>query len=240
MLSVDLHSHSLFSTCGLHTCVEMLVHAKKRGMAALAITDHGLALGGRLNSNFYERLVDPVPGIRLIKGVECNLLEAQGTTDCPKQFLPYMDIVLLGIHHNIPRGFGKTKYTEMLLQAIEENPFIDVLAHLNVAHYDVDFESVVRTALDHGMLIEINNSKCLPGRSSPETTRQLILTCKKQQCPVIVSSDAHALNEIGRDHLIRPILDDLDFPEELILNRDPDPVYAFIENRRMLKQLTIG
>ena len=207
-------------------------------MEALAITDHGLALGGRLNSNFYERLNDPVPGIRLVKGIECNLLEAPGATDCPKKFLPYMDIVLLGIHHNIPKDFGKAKYTEMLLLAIEENPYIDVLSHLNVAHYAVDFEPVVRSALDHGMLIEINNSKCLPGRSSPEITRQLILTCKKRLCPVVVSSDAHALNEIGQDRMIRPILEDLDFPEDLILNRNPDRVYAFIEDRRTHKQLT--
>ena len=240
MLSIDLHSHSLFSSCGLHTCIEMLNHAKKLGMAALAITDHGLSLGGRLNSNFYERLKDPVPGIRLLKGVECNLLEEQGDIDCPKQFLPYMDIVLLGIHHNIQKGLGKAVYTEMLLRAIEENPFLDVLAHLNVAHYDVDFESIVRAAMDRGILIELNNSKCLPRRSSPEVIQQLILTCKKLMCSVIVSSDAHALNEIGQDGMIWPILEDLDFPQELILNRDPESVYAFIESRRKHKQITVA
>jgi len=240
MLSIDLHSHSLFSSCGLHTCIEMLNHAKKQGMAALAITDHGLSLGGRLNSNFYERLKDPVPGIRLLKGVECNLLEEQGAIDCPKQFLPYMDIVLLGIHHNIQKGLGKAVYTEMLLRAIQENSFLDVLAHLNVAHYDVDFESVVRAAMDRGILIELNNSKCLPRRSSPEVIQQLILTCKKLMCQVIVSSDAHAINEIGQDGMIRPILNDLDFPQELILNRDPESVYAFIESRRKHKQITVA
>ncbi|HIJ55076.1 MAG TPA: PHP domain-containing protein [Deltaproteobacteria bacterium] len=239
MLSIDLHSHSLFSSCGLHTCVEMLNHAKKLGMTALAITDHGLTLDGRLNSSFFERLNDPVPGIRLLKGVECNLLEEPGAIDCPKQFLPYMDIVLLGIHHNIQRGLGKAVYTEMLLQAIEENSFLDVLAHLNVAHYDVDFESVARAAMARGMVIEINNSKCLPRKSSPEAIQQLILTCKKLLCPVIISSDAHALNEIGQDRMIRPILEDLDFPQELILNREPEPVYAFIETRRKNKQITI-
>ena len=239
MLSIDLHSHSLFSSCGLHTCIEMLNHAKKLGMTALAITDHGLTLGGRLNSNFYERLNDPVPGIRLLKGVECNLLDEPGAVDCPKQFLAHMDIVLLGIHHNIQRGLGKAKYTEMLLRAIEENPFLDILAHLNVAHYEVDFESVVRAAMDRGILIEINNSKCLPGRSSLENTESLILTCKKLNCSVVVSSDAHAINEIGQDRMIRPILEELDFPQELILNRNPESVDDFIESRRKHKQIVM-
>ena len=150
-----------------------------------------------------------------------------------------MDIVLLGIHHNIQKGPGKAKYTEMLLRAIEENPYIDVLAHLNVVHYDVDFDAVIRSAMDHGILIEINNSKCLPRRSSPEAIRQLILTCEKLMCPVIVSSDAHAINEIGQDHMIRPILEDMDFPQELILNRNPESMYDFIESRRKYKQVAV-
>jgi hypothetical protein len=58
-------------------------------------------------------------------------------------------------------------------------------------------------------------------------------------CSVIVSSDAHALNEIGQDCMIRPILEDLDFPQELILNRDPELVYSFIESRRKNKQINI-
>lgn len=239
MLSVDLHSHSLFSSCGLHTCLEMLNHAKKRGMTALAITDHGLTLGGRLNSNFFERLNDPVSGVRLLKGVECNLLDQSGNIDCPRQYLPYMDIVLVGIHHNVQKGLGKSEYTDMMLRAIEKNPFIDVLAHLNVAHYEVDFEPVVRSAMSRDMVVEINNSKCLPRRSTPEATQQLILTCKRLMCPVVVSSDAHALNEIGGDNMIRPIIDDLAFPQELILNRDPDNVYAFIERRRNNKRVSL-
>jgi len=239
MLSIDLHSHSLFSNCGIHTCIEMLKHANNQGMTALAITDHGLTLGGRLNNNFYERLVDPIPGIRLLKGIECNLLETPGAIDCPKQYLPYMDIVLLGIHNNLERNLGKTTYTDMLLQAMEENPFVDILAHLNVAHYEVDFKVVARTAMRHGMAIEINNSKCLPRRSSPQATEALILTCRDLGCPVVVSSDAHALNEIGQDGLIRPILESFDFPEALILNRNPEIIYNFIEQRRKHKVISI-
>ena len=64
MIEVDLHSHTHFSNCGLHSCLEMLEAARAKGMKGLAITDHGLSLGGRLNSIFFERLKDPVPGIR--------------------------------------------------------------------------------------------------------------------------------------------------------------------------------
>ena len=53
----------------------------------------------------------------------------------------------------------------------------------------------------------------------------------------MISSDAHAVNEIGRDEAIRSILKELNFPRNLIINRDEASAYAFIEERRYLKQL---
>ena len=236
MLTVDLHSHSLFSTCGLHTALEMLTRAKALKLKAFAITDHGLTLKGCLNSIFFKRLMDPVPGIRLLKGVECNLLETPGNIDCPTEFLPDMDVVLLGIHHNIQKGLGQSRYTEMLLAAMEKNPYVDIIAHPNVLGYEVEFEPVAKAAIGYGMALELNNSKSALGKTSPKATQELILACKRLECPVVVSSDAHAINEIGQDTAIRPILENLKFPEDLIVNKDKSSAIAFIEKRRQLKQ----
>jgi len=240
MLCVDFHSHSQFSCCGVHTTLELLTSAKAKGVKALAITDHGLTLKGRLISTFFDRLTDPVPGIRLLKGIECNLLEEPdnpGAIDCPTKFLPYLDIVLLGIHQNVSKGLGRARYTEMLLEAMEKNSHVDIIAHPNVAGYEVEFEPVAKAALKHGMALELNNSKTALNRTSPEVTEDLILTCKALECPVVVSSDAHTLNEIGQDEAIQPVLDKLGFPEELILNRAESTAMAFIEGRRKHKQL---
>ena len=95
MLEVDFHSHSLFSGCGLHTIIEMLTYAKSIGLKALAITDHGTAQNGHISSPFFDRLVDPVDGIRLLKGQECNVVNDQGGIDFPVRFLKFTDIVLL-------------------------------------------------------------------------------------------------------------------------------------------------
>jgi len=236
MLKVDFHSHSLFSLCGCHTIVEMLTKAKALNMIALAITDHGLTVGGRLNGIFYKRLMDPVAGIRLLKGVECNVLDASGSIDCPSEFLPFMDVVLLGIHHNIKKGLGKDRYTEMLIAAMENNRFVDIIAHPNVLEYEVEFEPVAKAALNYGMALELNNSKSVLGRTSPHATRELIFTCKRLECPVVISSDAHAVDEIGQDGAIRSILKELDFPMDLIINKDEASAIAFIEERRKLKQ----
>ena len=89
MLEVDLHVHSLFSECGIHTHIELLQHGKMLGLKAIAITDHGKTLKSRIPSPFFDRLKDPVDGIRLLKGMECNVVNDTGVVDLPKDSNSY-------------------------------------------------------------------------------------------------------------------------------------------------------
>lgn len=232
MISVDLHSHSSFSYCGLHTFIEMLNYAKNLGMKALAITDHGPALKGRLTSLFFQRLIDPVPGIRMLKGVESNLLDGPGEIDCPKEYLADMDIVLLGFHPNTPLGQTRSQYTEMLIRVMEKNPCIDIISHPNSQEYEIHFNEVVRTAKKLDIAIEINNSKTMLRVVPDERTRELLETCKKVRCPVVISSDAHAIHEIGQDSSVLPLLKEVAFPQELIMNRNAESAFSYLDIRK--------
>ena len=236
MIPVDLHSHSLFSGCGVHTVVELLTRARELGMAGLAVTDHGLALGGRLNSVFFERLQDPVPGVRLLKGVEANLGAERGSTDFPIEYVRYCDIALIGIHTNTPRGLPASEYTDLMLATLVANPFLDVVTHPNSADYPHDLPRLARGVRDLGRAIELNNSKVALSRIGHEVTQALLATCMSEACPVVVSSDAHTLNEIGCDDAIRPMMAAARFPEELVLNRNAQEAFAFIERRRAFKR----
>ncbi len=165
MLAVDLHAHTHFSRCGLHSHVELLERARSLGMHGLAITDHGPAIGGRVCGAFFDRLRAPVAGVRLLKGMECNLVDEDGAIDLPPQQLPFMDVVLLGIHPNTPTGLGAGAYTARLLAALARNPAVDVVTHLNDPSYPVDFRAVARAALASGVAVELNNSKTALARS---------------------------------------------------------------------------
>jgi len=236
VIEVDFHSHTIFSKCGVHTVMEMLEAAKARGIKGLTITDHGPALGGRVNSVFFERVQNPVDGIRLLKGMECNLIGSEGKIDCPLEFLKYMDLVLLGIHPNIRSGLGANEYTSMLLEALDRNPYVDVLSHLNNSSYPVSYPSITKAAAKYGMAVEINNSKIALDRTPIEDTESLVLACKRAECRVALCSDAHVVQEVGSDEGIRPVLDRMDFPASLIVNRNEDAAMAFIEERRKVKQ----
>jgi putative hydrolase len=63
----------------------------------------------------------------------------------------------------------------------------------------------------------------------------LLDACKRVGCRIAVNSDAHALKEVGSDDSVRPLLDQVGFPEDLIVNRDVKSAFAFIEERRKVK-----
>ena len=240
MLEVDFHSHTLFSKCGLHSVVEMLTEARNRKLAALAITDHGPALQGGTPSTFYERLVDPVQGIRLLKGLECNIAADDGTIDFPQKFLKYTDIILLGLHPHLPAGKPKEHNTALLIRALEKNPFVDIVTHPEDVQYPVDFDTLAGFARSHGVVLECNNSKVQNKRVSQELMMELLDSCKRAGCRIAVNSDAHALGEVGCDEAVRPLLAKKGFPEELIVNRDAKSAFAFLEERREVKRRFIN
>jgi putative hydrolase len=235
MLEVDFHSHSLFSGCGLHTIIEMLTYAKSAGLKALAITDHGTAQDGHISSPFFDRLVDPVDGIRLLKGQESNVVNDEGDIDFPIKFLRYTDVVLLGLHPNLDKRPKKTDYSDMLIKALKKNPYVDIITHLNDTVYPVDYDKVIGAAKELGMAIEFNNSKTKYSKVDPTATPLLIDACKRVGCRAVINSDAHALREIGLDDSIRPLLASADFPPELLVNDTAEGAFAFVEERRKVK-----
>jgi putative hydrolase len=240
MLEADLHVHSLFSACGLHTYLELIEHGRRIGLKALAITDHGLAVGGgHLTSVFFERFQPPYDDIKVYKGIELNLLDGKGTVDVSWQFMPFIDVLLLGVHPNLPADRSKKFYTDMVLAALDRNPFIDILSHPNDPMYPLDYLKIARRAKTTGVALELNNSKVLYKRSTVEDAFELIYACKEAGCSMAVNSDTHAIQELGRDDEVRPLIEKAGFPAELIVNRTIETTERFIEGRRGLKKEAI-
>ena len=236
VLEVDFHVHSLFSLCGLHTILELVARAGELGMKGFAVTDHGLTVGGRLTSVFFERFVSPDPQVRVLKGIECNVLDEKGTIDLPHAYLPFMDIVLCGIHYNFPKENTRETCTDSLIAVIENNPQVDCITHPNDNSYPVDYRKLAAVAALHGVALELNNSKILYQRSTVDEAVAILSACRDAGCRVAVNSDTHAILELGNDRSVAPLLEQTGFPEELVVNRDAASAFAFVEERRQLKR----
>ncbi len=236
VIAVDFHVHSIFSLCGLHTVLELLERARALGMKGFAVTDHGLTFGGRLNSVFFERFVSPDPQIRILKGIECNVLDQNGNIDLPGEFVRFLDLVLLGIHSNSEKGLTKKEYTGMLLRALQKNPMVDVVTHPNDPNYPVDYAALAAAAAASGAALELNNSKIIYARSTEAEAVNLLIACKENGCNVAVCSDTHAIHELGDDSAVAQLLERVAFPEALLVNRNAAAAFDFVERRRPLKR----
>ena len=73
----------------------------------------------------------------------------------------------------------------------------------------MDFRAIARVALATETAIEINNSKSALGRAPDALTRELIRTVEEVGWRVIVNSGAHALDELGRDDAVEPLLQEV-------------------------------
>ena len=239
MLPVDFHAHTIASQCGLHTILEMLTAAKAKGLAGLALTDHGPASDSMITSVFFDRLKNPVAGIRLLKGLESNVLTHEGHIDFPQEFIPYADIVLVGFHGGrtvkVPSGGDAEYYTDILIRAFEVNPCIDIVSHPHDPRYPLDFDRLAAAAAHHGVALEFNNSRCLYNKTTPELTRALATACLRAQCPIVVSSDAHTVEEIGCEESVIGYVREAGI-EDLMINATAESAFAFVERRRKNKK----
>jgi putative hydrolase len=168
--------------------------------------------------------------------MECNLVDENGTIDLPVNRLRYLDVVLLGIHPNTPKGLGREAYTRMLLKAVEKNPAVDIITHLNDETYPVDFEAVVLAAEKRGIAIELNNSKTLLKRSPDALTRDLVEIAKSLGSRMVVTSDMHALEELGRDRDVEHFLHDAAFPDDKLVSLNAASAFEFLDERRKNKK----
>ncbi len=236
MLEVDFHVHSHFSKCGVHSVLELLTRAKDLGLKGLAITDHGPALESTTPFTFFDRLFDPLPGIRLLKGMECNIVDEQGAIDLLPKHLKYIDVILLGIHPNTPGGRDELYYTDLLIRTMRRNPYIDIITHANEPAFPVDFVRVAQEAQALGMAMELNNSRVSLSRSQPEVTDRMLRAIKDVECRIVLCSDTHTINELGRDEAVRPLLKRFGISDEAVVNSTAERAFAFVEERRAVKR----
>lgn len=81
------------------------------------------------------------------------------------------------------------------------------------------------------MLLEVNNHSLDPNgfrKNAVSNDREMLRLCMERGVPVIMGSDAHVATDIRRHERAAALLQELDFPEELVVNRSADELMKFI------------
>ncbi len=197
-----VHAHSTWSD-GKNSLEEMARAAKALGLKYLTVTEHSQAAiyaGGlkeddlRRQWDEIDRVNETVQGLRLLKGIEVDILES-GALDYSDAVLEKLEVVIGSVH--VRHGMDEEQMTRRVLQAFD-NPHLHILGHptgrliQSREPYPLRMEEVLDRAAERGVVVEINGS---PSRLDlkAEHVRQAV----QRGVTLVVSCDAHNTEGLG-------------------------------------------
>ncbi len=230
----DLHTHTVASTHAYSTITENANIAKEMGLEAIAMTDHTGEVPDVphiwhfMNMNV---LPDTISGVRILKGAEVNICDINGRLDMPESVMKTLDIVIASIHRPCYEDVGKSDHTTAYM-AVLENPYVDIIGHSGAPDLAYDYEKVVKRAGELGKMIEINTNTFKIRKSNIPNCRKIAELCKEYGTHICVNSDAHYCDMVGKFDASIAMLEEIDFPEDLIANRSLDALKEFLKPRK--------
>jgi putative hydrolase len=236
MYVIDPHCHTVASGHAYSTVSEYAEEAMKKGLPSFAVTDHAPAMPGSAGYLYFHNLVsipNQMYGVTVFTGVELNILDADGAVDLQESVYKKLNVVIAGLHVPCFAPTNAEIHTQAVIAAMR-NPLIKIIAHLGDPRYPIDAEAVIKAAETTGTAIEINNASLNPEnnvRSGGEKmVREIALECKRRRVPVIMGSDAHCHYNVGLlEHAVK-LLQEINFPHELVLNRSMEAFTQLISS----------
>lgn len=240
-LFADYHTHTIHSH-GTGTVEDNVVAAIGKGLEQVAITDHGPAnffgLGVKDARELLEikREVERVsglyPGIRVLVGVEANIVNFDGEIDVPEEILREMDVLLVGYHPMVAgetfrdswkltvdnflgrvcpavRRWARIDNTKALVRAVKKHR-VDIVTHPGY-RVSIDTKELAKACAERGTALEINSSHT-------QTTPEFIRIARYQGAKFAINSDAHDPGNVGNLDWGLKLAREAGLPEDLIIN----------------------
>lgn len=228
----DFHCHTIASVHAYSTIGENIAAAKEKGLKFLAITDHGSGCPDSPPLSYFDNLSslpESVDGIRLLKGVEANIMDYDGNLDMPDDLLKKMDIVIASFHTNCITPGTNEQHTNAYLK-LRDHPYVKIIGHAGTEEFSFDYEKVVPLLGEAGKIFEINAHTFVCRKDSIDNCIRIARLCKKYHLPVVVNSDAHSQFEVATCAKAFEMLREIDFPEELIINVNQERIIHCLES----------
>lgn len=249
----DMHTHTLYSRHAYSTIQENVAAAAERGLEIFGSADHFSAMlfpeqDIRNFQHFINMEVWPREwmGVTVLRACEADILTLEGglfgqDISVPASIVdrPYvqdkslyertvenLDYVVASVHNNLfADGATIADTTEMYLKVLDE-PKVFILGHTGRAGVPYDVDAVLACAKEKHKLIEINehsleSHRALAGEGG--ACRRIAERCAELGVGICVNTDAHIACDIGRTPRVRAMLEEIHFPEELIVNRGREP-----------------
>lgn len=239
---IDPHVHTLASGHAYNSLLEMTEAGREAGLRAVGIAEHGPAMPGTCDPVYFKNFAAvsrEIRGMRIYMGIEMNVLDYEGSVDIEDRYIQHIDFGIAGIHPFCGRppyeGYrpGTVKENTRAYRKVMEHPKVNIIAHPDDVRVPVDYDQLARGAAQNHVLLELNVSslceyKARVQSGTRENIKEMLSWCEKYGVSVIVGSDAHFVSDVGRFEKAEVLLQEVHFPEELVVNRSLEEYEKFI------------
>jgi len=232
---IDTHTHTVASGHAYSTLIENCIEAAKNSMKMIVMTDHGPAMpGGPHIFHFGNLKVIPeeIKGVRVLKGVELNIIDYDGKVDLDDIRLSKLDFVIASLHDVCIQPGSKVENTRAMIGAMK-NKYVCAIAHPGNPVFEIDIDEVLKAAKEYNVLIEINNSSFTTSRpGSYDNCKRIAYKALENGNMLTLGSDAHICYEVGRLDKAIKLLEELGADEKYIINCDVDRLINFLHMKK--------
>lgn len=220
---IDLHCHTISSGHAYSTLKENIDEAKLKGLKYVGVSDHAPNMPGSTHPFYFGNLgviKEEINGVKVLKGIEANIMDFDGNIDIPSDVVGKLDYVIASFHPPCINPGNIHENTKAILNVME-NEEVKIIGHLDDSRYPVDYEKVVVKAKETNTLLEINNSSLRTNSfrvGAIENAKVLLNLCKKHDVKVLLGSDAHIYYQVGNFENCTKILEEVNFPGNLVVN----------------------
>ena len=229
----DLHTHSIVSGHAFGTIRELAAGAAEKKLQLIGVTEHGPGTPGTCDPLYYWNYFDAprtLYGVEMLYGCEVNILTG-GKISLEQKFLKHLDYAVAGIHAVCYKDEGMVSNTDNVIACMQYDK-VRFISHPDDGRFPLDYPALVAAAKEFNVGLEINNGSLRKAYLRPgafENYRRLLPLCAEAGVNVVVSSDAHDPIHVGCFELALGVLEELDFPDELIVNNDMKKMKTFLD-----------
>lgn len=224
---MDLHTHTVASGHAFSTLKENIEQAQTVGLKVFGTSDHSMAMPGashRFLLENYKVVPRELNGLRILCGAEANIMDFDGNIDMDEDLLKKMEYVIASLHPVCIEPGTKEQNTQAVIKVMD-NPYVKIIGHPDDSRFPLDLEAVVKAAAEKNVALEVNNSSLNP-KSSRQGGREnialLLQLAKKHRAHIILGTDSHICYQVGNFDEALKMLEEADFPEELVINCDEE------------------
>ncbi len=238
-LLYDMHTHTIASGHAYNTLQENMEYAYDLGLKAYGFSDHGPALIGAPKDIYFVNfkvIKRSYKDMKVYAGIEANIMDYSGALDIGGKVYDRVDYIIASLHPVCIKP-GSIEENMAAYIGVMKNKYVKVIGHPDDSRYKLDYEALAKNAAKYNVALELNASSLSPDSSrkgARENIKNMLRECKKYSTFVLCGSDAHVKTDIGGFEVVKKILKEEKFPEELVLNTSMETLKYILNDNKYI------